>query len=150
VRSGRGGKPYPILKFRTMRRDAEADGQPKWAKEDDDRATRMGKFLRKTHLDELPQTYNVLRGDMSLVGPRAERPELMKLYQEKVPFYRARLLVRPGITGWAQVNFGYTTTIEETTTKLEYDLYYILHRNLYLDILILFRTPATILGLQGR
>ena len=150
VRSGKGGLPYRILKFRTMRRDAEADGKPKWAKEDDERATRVGKILRRTHFDELPQFFNVLRGDMSLVGPRAERPELVTLFEKHVPFYRARLLVRPGITGWAQVNFGYASTVDETTLKLEYDLYYILHRNLSMDLLILFRTPAMMLGLRGR
>jgi exopolysaccharide biosynthesis polyprenyl glycosylphosphotransferase len=150
IRSGRGGQPYNIYKYRTMRRDAEADGQPQWAEESDPRATRVGRILRKTHLDELPQIINVLRGEMSLVGPRAERPELVAWFQQYVPFYRARLLVKPGITGWAQVNFGYASTIDETIVKLEYDLYYIQRRNLWLDILILLRTPATVLGLRGR
>ncbi len=150
VRSGRGGQPYNIFKFRTMRQDAEADGRPKWAKEDDERATRVGRFLRKTHLDELPQFLNVLRGEMSLIGPRAERPELVEMFQRHVPFYRSRLMVKPGITGWAQVNFGYASTIEETIVKLEYDLYYIKHRNLLMDLVILLRTPATMLGLRGR
>ena len=150
TRSGKSGQPYSILKFRTMRRDAESDGQPRWARENDERATRVGRFLRKTHLDELPQCINVLRGDMSLVGPRAERPELVQVFQRQVPFYRARLLVKPGITGWAQVNFGYAATIEETITKLEYDLYYIKRRSLLLDLVILLRTPATVLGLRGR
>jgi lipopolysaccharide/colanic/teichoic acid biosynthesis glycosyltransferase len=150
VRYGRGGQPYKIYKLRTMRRDAEADGRPKWAKEDDKRATRVGLILRKTHFDELPQFFNVLRGEMSLVGPRAERPELVEHFQEHVPFYRARLLVKPGITGWAQVNFGYASSIEETITKLEYDLYYIKHRNMIMDIVIFLRTPSTILGLRGR
>jgi lipopolysaccharide/colanic/teichoic acid biosynthesis glycosyltransferase len=130
--------------------DAEADGQPKWAKEVDERATRVGRFLRKSHLDELPQFINVLRGEMSLVGPRAERPELVTMFQKHVPFYRARLLVKPGITGWAQVNFGYASTIDETITKLEYDLYYIKHRGLLLDSLILLRTPPMVLGFRGR
>ena len=133
IRLGRGGQPYKIMKLRTMRRDAEADGTPQWAKEDDQRATRIGKILRRTHLDELPQFMNVLRGEMSLVGPRAERPELVQMFQTHVPFYRARLLVKPGITGWAQINLGYASTIEETIQKLEYDLYYIKHRNLFLD-----------------
>lgn len=150
TRSGRGGVPYNIVKFRTMKKDAEPEGRPMWAKEDDERATRVGRFLRKTHLDELPQFFNVLRGDMSLVGPRAERPELVEHFDKHIPFYRARLLVKPGITGWAQINFGYAANIEETTIKLEYDLYYIKNRNLFLDILILLRTPATILGLKGR
>jgi exopolysaccharide biosynthesis polyprenyl glycosylphosphotransferase len=150
TRSGRGGLHYKIIKFRTMVTDAEADGQPKWAKEVDERATRVGRFLRKSHLDELPQFINVLRGEMSLVGPRAERPELVTMFQKHVPFYRARLLVKPGITGWAQVNFGYASTIDETITKLEYDLYYIKHRGLLLDSLILLRTPPMVLGFRGR
>ena len=150
TRSGRGGKPYSILKFRTMRNDAEADGRPKWAKEDDERATRVGRILRRTHMDELPQFFNVLRGEMSLVGPRAERPELVELFQQHVPFYRARLMVKPGISGWAQVNYGYASTIDETIVKLEYDLYYIKHRNILMDIMIILRTPSTMLGLRGR
>jgi len=150
IRSGRGGQPYKIFKYRTMRQDAEADGQPQWAEESDPRATRVGRILRKTHLDELPQFINVFRGEMSLVGPRAERPELVAWFQQHVPFYRARLLVKPGITGWAQVNFGYASTIDETIVKLEYDLFYIQHRNLWLDIVILLRTPPTVLGFRGR
>ncbi len=150
TRSGRGGQPYDLIKFRTMSRDAEADGVPKWAKEDDERATRVGRILRKTHLDEIPQFVNVLRGEMSLVGPRAERPELMALFEKHVPFYRARLLVKPGITGWAQINFGYASNVEETTIKLEYDLYYIKNRNIMMDLVILLRTPATGFRLRGR
>jgi exopolysaccharide biosynthesis polyprenyl glycosylphosphotransferase len=150
VRSGRGGQTYMIIKFRTMQRNAEPDGRPRWAQEGDQRATRVGRILRKTHLDELPQFINVLRGDMSLVGPRAERPELVEMFQQHIPFYRARLLVKPGITGWAQVNFGYASTIDETRVKLEYDLYYIKRRNLWMDIMILVRTPFTVLGLRGR
>ncbi len=150
TRSGKAGRPYTLYKLRTMRRDAEADGHPQWAKEDDARATRIGKILRKTHLDELPQFINVLTGEMSLIGPRAERPELVELFQQHVPFYRARLLVKPGITGWAQVNLGYVATIEETVTKLECDLYYIKNRNLWMDIIILLRTPNTVIGFRGR
>lgn len=150
MRFGRGGQEYRILKFRTMRRDAEADGKARWAREDDERATRSGRLLRKTHLDELPQFLNVLRGEMSLVGPRAERPELVEYFQKHIPFYRARLLVKPGITGWAQVNYGYASTIDETITKLEYDLFYIKHRSLVMDMVILLRTPATVTGFRGR
>lgn len=150
TRSGRRGQTFEILKFRTMRRDAEADGQVRWAQEGDTRATRVGRFLRKSHLDEWPQFINVLKGDISLVGPRAERPELIEMFQKHIPFYRARLLVKPGVSGWAQVNFGYASTIEETTIKLEYDLYYIKHRSIFLDLLILLRTPATVLGFRGR
>ena len=133
-----------------MRRDAEPDGRPRWAREDDERATRTGRLLRRSHLDELPQFLNVLRGDMSLVGPRAERPELVEYFQKHIPFYRARLLVKPGISGWAQINFGYASTIEETVTKLEYDLYYIKNRSMLTDLVILLRTPATVWGFRGR
>jgi exopolysaccharide biosynthesis polyprenyl glycosylphosphotransferase len=150
VRLGRGGIPYKIYKFRTMCQDAEPNGMPQWAEENDKRATRVGRVLRKTHLDELPQFLNVLKGEMSLVGPRAERPELVDWFQKHVPFYRARLLVKPGITGWAQINFGYASTIDETITKLEYDLYYIKRRNLFLDLIVLLRTPGTVMGLRGR
>jgi exopolysaccharide biosynthesis polyprenyl glycosylphosphotransferase len=150
IRLGRGGEPYTILKFRTMRQDAEIDGQPLLAKEDDERATKVGRFLRKTHIDEIPQFINVLRGQMSLVGPRSERPSLVGHYQQYIPFYKARLLVKPGITGWAQVNFGYANSVEDTRIKLEYDLYYIKHRNMMLDILVLLRTPGTMLGMRGQ
>lgn len=150
TRLGKGGRPYEIIKFRTMINDAEADGTPRWATEDDERATRVGRFLRKTRLDEWPQFINVLRGEMSLVGPRSERPQLVEHFQQYVPFYRARLLVKPGISGWAQINYDYAATIEETMTKLEYDLYYIKHRSLWLDLIILLRTPGTMLGLRGQ
>ena len=150
TRAGRGAQNYKIYKYRTMYQDAEADGIPQWAREDDERATAFGRVLRRTHLDELPQFLNVLRGEMSLVGPRAERPELVEMFQKHVPFYRARLLVKPGMTGWAQVNFGYASTIEETVVKLEFDLYYIKHRNILTDFVILLRTPSTVLGLRGQ
>jgi exopolysaccharide biosynthesis polyprenyl glycosylphosphotransferase len=150
VRMGRGGQLYNIYKFRTMWQDAEADGQPQWAEENDRRATKVGLLLRKTHIDEIPQFYNVLHGEMSLVGPRAERPELVEWFQRHVPFYRARLLVRPGMTGWAQVNQQYASTIDETIEKLEYDLYYIMHRNIGMDLRIIVRTPSLIFSLRGR
>jgi len=150
IRMGRNGQLYDIYKFRTMRQDAEADGQPQWAEENDRRATKVGLFLRKTHIDEIPQFYNVLRGEMSLVGPRAERPELVEWFQKHVPFYRARLLVRPGMTGWAQVNQQYASTIDETIEKLEYDLYYIMHRNFLMDLRIIAITPSLVFSLRGR
>jgi exopolysaccharide biosynthesis polyprenyl glycosylphosphotransferase len=150
TRSGVNDRRYNVIKFRTMVVDAEQDGTPRWTAENDERVTRVGWFLRKTHLDELPQFINVLKGEMSLVGPRPERPALIKLFQEHVPFYRARLLVKPGLTGWAQIHQVYASNVEETNEKLEYDLYYIKHRNMLLDLLILLRTPATILGLRGR
>ncbi|HBY08056.1 MAG TPA: sugar transferase [Chloroflexi bacterium] len=150
TRLGKAGRPYKIIKFRTMIKDAEADGTPRWATEDDERATRVGRILRKTRLDEWPQFINVLRGEMSLVGPRSERPQLVEHFQRHVPFYRARLLVKPGITGWAQINYDYAATIEETMIKLEYDLYYIKHRSLWLDLNTLMRTPGTMFGMRGQ
>ena len=137
------------MKFRTMRQDAEKDGA-QLAKENDDRATRLGRFLRKSHLDEWPQFINVLRGEMSLVGPRPERPELMEHFQEQIPFYRARLLAKPGVAGWAQVNFGYAANIDDMVVKLEYDLYYIKHRNIGLDIVIILRTLGRVFGFRGQ
>ncbi|MBM3153337.1 MAG: sugar transferase [Chloroflexi bacterium] len=150
VRSGKGARLYDILKFRTMRQDAEADGKARVTQKKDERITRAGSFLRRTHLDELPQFWNVLRGEMSLVGPRAERPELITEYERQIPFYRARLLVKPGITGLAQIKYSYFSTVEETSMKLEYDLYYIKHRNLGLDLVILLRTVGQVIGLKGR
>jgi exopolysaccharide biosynthesis polyprenyl glycosylphosphotransferase len=150
IRSGKSGKPYYIYKFRTMFQDADKDGQARPAEENDVRVTRIGGFLRRTHIDELPQFWNVLRGEMSIVGPRAERPELIVKYQKDIPFYRARLLVKPGITGLAQVNYGYSATIAQTIVKIEYDLYYIKHRNLMMDISIILRTIGQVIGLRGR
>ena len=149
-RLGKGGSLFQIYKFRTMRQDAEADGEAKAAIENDPRVTRIGRFLRKTRLDELPQFAAVLRGEMSMVGPRAERPELVAEYQRQVPFYRARLLVKPGLTGWAQINYGYVATIKETVVKLEYDLYYIKHRTFNMDFSIVLRTIGTVLRRTGR
>jgi exopolysaccharide biosynthesis polyprenyl glycosylphosphotransferase len=149
-RLGKGGQPFTIYKYRTMHQDAEADGLPTPASEHDQRITRFGNLLRTTHLDELPQFWNVLRGNMSLVGPRAERAQLIAEYQKQIPFYRARLLVKPGLTGWAQINYGYVATVTETGIKLEYDLYYIKHRSLMLDITIVLRTLSTVLNHKGR
>jgi exopolysaccharide biosynthesis polyprenyl glycosylphosphotransferase len=149
-RLGKGGEPFTIYKFRTMVRDAEPDGLAQQAAPNDDRVTRVGSFLRITHLDELPQFWNVLRGDMSLVGPRAERAQLIAEYQKQIPFYRARLLVKPGLTGWAQINYGYVASVTETGVKLEYDLYYIKHRSLMLDVTIILRTIGTVLSRKGR
>ena len=150
TRSGKSGKPYRMLKFRTMFQDAEKDGQVQLTQEKDTRITKVGRFLRKTHLDELPQFINVLQGVMSLVGPRSERPEWIAEFQKQIPFYRARLLVKPGITGWAQVNYSYYATVEEMAIKLEYDLYYLKHRNLYMDLTILLRTVGQVLRFKGR
>lgn len=149
-RLGKGAKEFNILKFRTMKQNAEANGEPKVALENDPRVTRVGSFLRRTRLDETPQFLSVLRGEMSLVGPRAERPELVAEYQRQIPFYRARLLVKPGLTGWAQINYGYVATVKETVVKLEYDLYYIKHRTLSMDFGIVLRTIGTVLRRTGR
>lgn len=149
-RLGQGGKVFKIYKFRTMHQDAEMDGKVRPTEENDPRVTRVGNILRITHLDELPQFWNVLRGEMSMVGPRAERPELVKAFQRKVPFYRARLLAKPGLTGWAQINYGYVATVEDTEVKIEYDLYYIKHRSLAMDWNIILRTISTVLSRSGR
>jgi len=149
-RLGRGGLVFNIYKYRTMRQDAEADGEARLALENDPRVTRVGNFLRKVRLDELPQFWNVLHGEMSLVGPRAERPELVAEYQKQIPFYRARLLVKPGLSGWAQINYGYVASVTETVVKLEYDLYYIKHRTFGMDFQIILRTIGTVLRRTGR
>lgn len=147
TRLGKNGGSYRMIKFRSMRQVDE--GVIQTTRQDDPRITRFGKFLRRSHLDELPQFINVLTGEMSMVGPRAEREELVAALQEVVPFYRARLLVKPGLTGWAQINFGYATSIEDTATKLEYDLYYIKHRSLMMDLLTILRTASAVFGLRG-
>ena len=146
-RLGKNGREFKIVKFRSMRELCDENGN---LLPDKERITHIGWFLRKTHMDEMPQFISVLRGEMSLVGPRAEISQLVTDLQAKVPFYRARLLVKPGITGWAQVNFGYAATVEETAVKLEYDLYYIKHRNLWLDFIILLRTIGTVVGFRGQ
>jgi exopolysaccharide biosynthesis polyprenyl glycosylphosphotransferase len=149
-RVGKSGFQFKLLKFRSMFRDAEKDGIPRFAEENDERVTTVGRFLRRSHLDELPQFINVLRGDISMVGPRAERPELAQQLEREVPFYRARLFVKPGVTGWAQINYHYAGNVEETAVKLEYDLYYIMHRHIVLDLMIIFRTLGAIIRFLGR
>ncbi len=150
IRLGKSGKPYNIYKFRTMYKNAEMDGTAKFAEQNDERITWVGKILRKSHLDELPQFFNILKGQMSLVGPRSERPMIVEELQKQIPFYRGRLLVKPGLTGWAQVNYGYASTIEENAIKLEYDLYYIKHRDLMMDLSIMLLTISSVIGLRGR
>jgi len=149
LRLGQGGRLYSVLKLRTMRQDAEADGLAHWASEGDPRMTRVGGLLRKMHLDEFPQFWNVLKGEMSLVGPRPERPELVAELEKQIPFYRARLLVKPGVSGWAQINYGKGASVEGSAEKLEYDLYYIKHRGLWMDIWIILRSIGSIFGLRG-
>lgn len=148
-RSGKGGHPIGVWKYRTMVINAEPDGEARWASPEDPRVTRVGKWMRRTRLDEIPQFWNVLRGDMSLIGPRPERPEWIAQLEKQIPFYRARLLVQPGLTGWSQVNYGYVRTVEDTALKLEYDLYYIRHRSPILDLKILLRTMGTLIRFQG-
>ncbi|MBK9925705.1 MAG: sugar transferase [Anaerolineales bacterium] len=149
-RLGRGRSTFTIYKFRSMRKNTDSYGDIRRTLENDPRITRVGNFIRKARLDELPQFWNVLRGDMSLVGPRAEVPELVEEYQKQVPFYRARLLVKPGLTGWAQINYGYVASVTETSIKLEYDLYYIKHRTISMDFQIILRTISTVLRRTGR
>jgi len=147
-RTGMGGREFEILKFRSMHQNAEASG-PSWAARDDHRVTRVGRFIRKCRLDELPQILNVLRGEMSLVGPRPERPYFCRLLEENIPFFALRHSLRPGITGWAQIKYQYGASIEEAKTKLEYDLFYIKHLSLLLDFAILFETAKVILYGRG-
>jgi exopolysaccharide biosynthesis polyprenyl glycosylphosphotransferase len=149
-RLGKGGRVFKIHKFRSMWQNAEEDGEAKLATVNDPRVTKVGDFLRRTRLDEMPQFVSVLTGEMSLVGPRAERPELVAQFQKQIPFYRARLLVKPGLTGWAQINYGYVASVKETMVKLEYDLYYIKHRTLNMDFSIVLRTIGTVLRRTGR
>ena len=148
TRVGMGGRNFEVIKFRTMFTDAEAGGA-KWATKNDPRVTKVGMFLRKTRIDEIPQLWNVLRGDMGFVGPRPERPEFVAWLKDELPFYYLRTLIRPGLTGWAQVRYGYGATLAETKEKLEYDLYYIKHMSLGLDLLIMFETIKTILRRRG-
>jgi sugar transferase (PEP-CTERM system associated) len=149
IRTGYNGAPFQVFKFRSMRQDAELKTGAVWATKDDPRITHVGKWLRKLRLDELPQLFNVLRGEMSIVGPRPERPEFVAVLQEKIAYYRQRHCVKPGITGWAQINHKYGDTIEDTIMKLEYDLYYIKNLSLSLDLYIVFHTVKTMLLGRG-
>jgi len=148
-RVGRDGLVFRCYKFRTMRSDAEADIGPTWAGNDDPRITRVGKFLRKTRVDEIPQLFNVLKGDMSLVGPRPERPEFVEELDQKIPYYHLRQSVRPGITGWAQILYKYGSSVEDAKEKLRYDLYYIKNISVGLDVLIILNTIKIVLVGRG-
>lgn len=148
VRAGAGGHPFTVLKFRSMRVDAEARG-PVWAKQRDPRVTRIGAFMRRTRIDELPQLLNVLRGQMSFIGPRPERPHFVEQLAAVIPFYRERTRVKPGLTGWAQVNFPYGASVEDARSKLSYDLYYVKYRSPLLDLAIMFATVRVILFQEG-
>ncbi|MBY0374901.1 MAG: sugar transferase [Bryobacteraceae bacterium] len=149
TRTGLGGKPFKLYKFRSMRVDAEAKTGAVWATKDDPRITPIGKWLRKLRLDELPQFFNILKGEMSIVGPRPERPEFVRTLSEQIPFYQQRHCVKPGLTGWAQINYKYGDTIEDVKAKLEYDLYYIKHLNASLDFYIMFQTVKVMLLSRG-
>lgn len=148
-RVGRYGKVFSLLKLRTMRVDAEQDGVPKWAAENDPRVTPVGRFLRATRIDELPQVFNVLVGDMSFVGPRPERPYFVETLTKELPYYVERHAVKPGITGWAQVRYPYGATVDDAREKVQYDLYYIKNYSVFLDLLILFQTVRVILFSTG-
>jgi len=148
-RVGRDGVVFRCYKFRTMRSDAEADTGATWATDDDPRITPVGKFLRKTRMDEIPQLLNVLRGDMSLVGPRPERPEFVAALEQEIPYYHLRHSVRPGITGWAQILYKYGSSVEDAKEKLRYDLYYIKNMSAGLDLLIILSTIKIILLGRG-
>ncbi|HUG37544.1 MAG TPA: TIGR03013 family XrtA/PEP-CTERM system glycosyltransferase, partial [Candidatus Limnocylindrales bacterium] len=149
-RLGQNGRVFILNKFRSMRRDAEKETGPVWATERDPRTTRVGALLRRTRLDELPQLFNVLVGDMSFIGPRPERPEFVYELQKQIPFYMERLSVKPGITGWAQVQYGYGASVEDALEKLQYDLYYIKNLSLFLDLLILLNTIQVVVFARGR
>lgn len=149
-RVGRGGRPYRVLKLRTMAPQAERDGQAVWAQPNDPRVTRVGRVLRWMHLDELPQFVNILKGEMSIVGPRPERPEFVAELEKQIPFYRARHAVKPGMAGWALIYYGYAGSVEDALVRLQYDLYYIKHQSIWLDLFILIRTVWSMLTLKGR
>jgi lipopolysaccharide/colanic/teichoic acid biosynthesis glycosyltransferase len=146
---GEGGQTFTVYKFRSMRVDAEQEGRPVWARNHDDRVTRVGWVIRKTRLDELPQLWNVLRGDMSFVGPRPERPFFVEQLEKEIPFYQQRHAVKPGLTGWAQVKYEYGSSVEDAMEKLRYDLYYIKHLSIALDLSIVFDTVKVVMFGKG-
>jgi exopolysaccharide biosynthesis polyprenyl glycosylphosphotransferase len=150
TRVGEGGRQFKLYKFRTMRQDAETPGRPTFTQVNDPRVTGVGRLLRKTHLDELPQFWVVLKGDMSVVGPRPERPEFIPMLEEAVPFFTRRLLVKPGITGWAQLRRDYASDAEGAKDKLSYDLWYVRHRNVIVDLAICAKTVSTLFLRPGR
>lgn len=148
-RIGQAGRVFQVIKFRSMRRDAENDGKPRWAASNDARVTRVGRLIRRLRIDELPQLLNVLKGDMSLVGPRPERPFFVDTLTREIPFYAARHSVKPGITGWAQIRYHYGSSVDDAVQKLQYDLYYIKNHTLFLDVLILFETVGVVITGKG-
>jgi sugar transferase (PEP-CTERM system associated) len=148
-RVGVRGRVFTVHKFRSMRQDAETETGAVWARANDSRVTRVGKFLRRTRLDELPQLWNVLTGDMSIVGPRPERPEFVSSLTRQIPFYGQRHIVRPGLTGWAQVRYTYAASVEDAMEKLQYDLFYIKNMSIALDLFVLAKTVKTVLTGTG-
>lgn len=148
-RVGLNGKSFNVIKFRSMYTDAEKDGTPRWASADDPRITRVGKWIRKTRIDELPQLFSVLKGDMSLVGPRPERPFFVDKLTQSIPFYAVRHSVKPGLTGWAQVRYHYGASVEDTEQKLQYDLFYVKNHSWFLDLVVLFETVGVVLTGKG-
>jgi exopolysaccharide biosynthesis polyprenyl glycosylphosphotransferase len=149
-RVGLGGRSFMCTKFRSMRVDAERDGVARWASRNDPRITRIGGFLRKTRIDELPQLWSVFTGEMSLVGPRPERPSFVDELKEQIPFYEIRHTVKPGITGWAQVRYQYGSSIDDARRKHQFDLYYVKNNSLFLDLLVLIETVSVIAFREGQ
>jgi len=149
-RVGLGGKIFMCMKFRSMRTDAERDGVARWAAKNDSRVTRIGTFIRRTRIDELPQLFSVLRGEMSLVGPRPERPSFVQELREKIPFYDLRHSIKPGVTGWAQVRYGYGASLEDARRKHQFDLYYVKNNTVMLDLLVLIETVSVVLFREGQ
>lgn len=148
-RVGKNGRIFSVIKFRSMKTDAEADGKPIWAIADDDRTTRVGRVIRKIRVDEIPQFWNIIKGEMSFVGPRPERPHFVMQLAEEIPFYKHRHLTSPGLTGWAQIKYPYGASVEDARNKLQYDLYYIKNQSLALDLVIVFETVKTVLFSRG-
>ncbi len=148
-RVGKNGRPFSVIKFRSMKTDAEEDGKPVWATTDDDRTTRVGKVIRKIRVDEIPQFWNIIKGEMSFVGPRPERPHFVSQLAEEIPFYEHRHLTAPGLTGWAQIKHPYGASVADARCKLQYDLYYIKNQSLALDLIIVFETVKTVLFSRG-
>ncbi len=150
-RVGKNGRPFNVIKFRSMKTDAEEEGKPIWASTDDDRATRVGKVIRKIRVDEIPQFWNILKGEMSFIGPRPERPHFVSQLAKEIPYYEHRHLVTPGLTGWAQIKYPYGASVEDARMKLQYDLYYIKNQTIGLEMIIVFDTIKTVLfGRGGR
>ena len=148
-RVGHHGRTFTVFKRRSMSQDAEQDGKPAWAQSNDPRVTRVGRLIRRSRIDELPQLLNVLKGEMSFVGPRPERPEFVAMLTEQIPFYAVRHSVKPGLTGWAQVRYSYGATVEQSFRKLEYDLSYVTNHTLLLDLVILPDTGRVVLPVHG-